>query len=79
MRVRLFFYSAIYTLLNLFCLYYIIVFTLIYEKIISSWIQGAFFSLFLDYIIFEIGVHLIQGAIRLFARKYPKARYIIFF
>jgi len=55
-------------------MYYMIAFTLIYEKSVSSWLQGAMFSLFLDYVIFEVGVHVVQGAIRLLAKKYPRLR-----
>jgi len=49
-------------------------FTIIYEKSAPSWIQGAFLSLFLDWVVLESFNNLATAALRSCAQKYPIIR-----
>ena len=71
-RFKLF--SAIYIVINIFCMYYLMAFTIIYEKSAPSWIQGAFLSLFLDWVVLESFNNLATAALRSCAQKYPIIR-----
>ncbi len=68
-----FIFLTIFTiLLHLFFMYYIMLFTIIYEKSSISWIEGALLSIFLDWFVLEIGTQIIQAGIRSIAKKYHK-------
>jgi len=53
-------------------------FTIIYEKSAKSWIEGAFLSLFLDWVVLESFTNLATAGLRSCAQKYPIIRYYFF-
>ncbi len=74
MKVKFTIFTVTYIIINLFSLYYIVAFTIIYEKSAESWLEGAILSLFLDWVCLEIGTVLAQVTIRSIAQRSPYLR-----
>jgi len=74
MDIRFIIYMATHGLINLYSLYYLACFNIIYEKSSDSWIQGCFMSLAIDIAGIQIVLPLIQALLRLWARKVPLFR-----
>ena len=55
---------------NLFSLYYIVIFCNIYVKSISSLYQSVFLSMFIDMVVVETGVPFIQSGFRSLLKRF---------
>ena len=74
MRCKFDLYIICFTLLNLYCLYYVCIFNLIYEASSEAWLLSAFTSFILDLCGLSILLPLIQSGIRSLARKEKSCR-----
>ena len=77
MKPRFYIYIAIYTLINLFCLYYNACFNIIYEKSSRPWLESSFISLVLDLVIVDLILITLLSSFRSLARRFKFLRYII--
>ncbi len=68
MKFRFLAYCALYKLINLLCLHYLVVFNIIYEKSSSSWREGTLLSLIVDLVVL---LNVLQSGVRSIASKYP--------
>ncbi len=53
---------------NVTAFYYVICFTIIYEKSALAWVEGVALTLFLDFFVFDFGFQLIQAGLRSFLK-----------